>query len=131
TIAAACERSPDVAARVVGIHLEGPSISALDGYRGAHPLAAVRDPDWGEFQALQAASGGRVVLVTLAPERTGAIDFIARATAAGVVVALGHTAADGPTLRDAVRAGARLSTHLRNGIAPPLPRHPNPIRHPA
>ena len=44
-----------------------------------------------------------------------------------MVVALGHTAADGATIRAAVAAGARLSTHLGNGIASPLPRHPNPI----
>ena len=112
---------------VVGIHLEGPAISGLDGYRGAHPLDAVRDPDWGEFQELQEASGGRIVLVTLAPERSGAIDFIRKATAEGVAIALGHTAADGATIRAAVAAGARMSTHLGNGIASPIARHPNPI----
>ena len=83
TIAAACEAFPDVAARVLGIHLEGPFISERDGYRGAHPAAAIRDPDWGLFQELQDASGGRIVLMTLAPERAGAIEFIRRATAAG------------------------------------------------
>jgi N-acetylglucosamine-6-phosphate deacetylase len=126
-IASACEQDRDVAERVVGIHLEGPYISGVDGYRGAHPLGAVRDPDWDEFQALQDASGGRVVLMTLAPERTGSFAFIRRAIASGVTIALGHTAADGPTLRAAADAGARLSTHLGNGIASPLPRHPNPI----
>ena len=126
-IAAACDRLPDVGARVIGIHLEGPSISEVDGYRGAHPRAAVRDPDWGEFEHLQEASGDRIRLITLAPERPGALDFIRRATAAGVTIALGHTAADGATLRAAVDAGARLSTHLGNGIASTLPRHPNPI----
>ena len=127
TINAACEASPDVARCVVGIHLEGPAISSLDGYRGAHPLDAVRDPDWGEFLELQEASGGRIVLVTLAPERSGAIDFIRKATAEGVTIALGHTAADGATIRAAVSAGARMSTHLGNGIASPIARHPNPI----
>ena len=127
TIAAACEALPDVARRVIGIHLEGPFISERDGYRGAHPARSIIDPDWSLFQRLQQASGDRIVLVTLAPERTGAIEFIHRATAAGVVIALGHTAADGATIRAAVAAGARLSTHLGNGIASPLPRHPNPI----
>jgi N-acetylglucosamine-6-phosphate deacetylase len=65
--------------------------------------------------------------MTLAPERPGAIAFIREATAMGVTIALGHTAADGDTLRAAADAGARLSTHLGNGIASPLPRHPNPI----
>jgi N-acetylglucosamine-6-phosphate deacetylase len=127
TIAEACEAFPDVAARVAGIHLEGPYISEVDGYRGAHPLGAVRDPAPDDLRALQDASGGRVVLMTLAPERTGAIAFIREATAMGVTIALGHTAADGATLRAAADAGARLSTHLGNGIASPLPRHPNPI----
>ena len=127
TIAAACEAFADVAARVVGIHLEGPFISELDGYRGAHPAGSVRDPDWSLFEELQEASGGRIVLMTLAPERAGALEFIRRATSAGVVIALGHTAAGDATIRTATEAGARLSTHLGNGIASELPRHPNPI----
>ena len=127
TIAEACDRFPDVGRMVLGIHLEGPSISEVDGYRGAHPLEAVRGPDWDEFRELQEASGGRVLLITLAPERPGAIDFIRRAKAEGIVIALGHTAADCPTIRVAVEAGATLSTHLGNGIASTLPRHPNPI----
>lgn len=127
TIATACEHDPDVARRVVGIHLEGPFLSERDGYRGAHPADAIRDPDWDLFQGLQDASGGRIVLMTLAPERPGSMDFIRKASDAGVVVALGHTAAEGPTIRAAVDAGARLSTHLGNGIASMLPRHPNPL----
>jgi N-acetylglucosamine-6-phosphate deacetylase len=127
TIAAACERFPDVATRVVGIHLEGPFISERDGYRGAHPAAAVRDPDWDLFQELQDAAGGRISLITLAPERSGALAFIRKVADRGVVVAVGHTAADGPTIRAAADSGATLSTHLGNGIASMLPRHPNPI----
>ncbi len=127
TIAAAWNAFPDVAARVVGIHLEGPFISERDGYRGAHPIDAIRDPDWEFFLDLQEASDHSIVLITLAPERPGAIAFIRKAVESGVVVALGHTAADGVTIRSAVEAGARLSTHLGNGIASPLPRHPNSI----
>ena len=127
TIAEACDRFPDVNAWVLGIHLEGPSISEVDGYRGAHPLEAVRGPDWEEFLELREASRGRIAIITLAPERPGAIEFILRATLEGVVIALGHTSADGSTLQQAVEAGARLSTHLGNGIASTLDRHPNPI----
>ena len=127
TIAAACDESPDVGLCVAGLHLEGPYLSEIDGYRGAHPKEQVRDPDWSEFQALQDAARGRIVLITLAPERPGALEFIRRATLSGVVVAIGHTAADGATLRAATAEGARLSTHLGNGISATLPRHPNPI----
>lgn len=127
TIARACDEDRDIARRVVGIHLEGPYLSSLEGYRGAHPLSALRDPSWPEFERFQQAAGGRIVLTTLAPERSGAIPFIRKAVASGVRVALGHTAADAPTLRAAVDAGATLSTHLGNGVASTLPRHPNPI----
>jgi N-acetylglucosamine-6-phosphate deacetylase len=131
TIAEACDRFPDVARMVLGLHLEGPSISERDGYRGAHPLEAVRGPDWDEFLEIREASGNRIAIITLAPERPGAINFIARTTAEGVVIAIGHTAADEATIRAAVDAGASLSTHLGNGIASPLPRHNNPIWHQA
>lgn len=127
TIAAACDQVPEVGAMVQGIHLEGPYLSEADGYRGAHPVEAIRDPDPAEFAAFQAAAGGRVALMTLAPERHGSIAFIRAAVAGGVRIALGHTAADGSTLRAAAEAGASLSTHLGNGIAAQLARHPNPI----
>ena len=127
TISAACERYPDVVRRVIGIHVEGPFISEREGYRGAHPEAAIRNPSWPLFEQLQEAAAGRIVLVTLAPERDGAIDFIRQATSAGVVIAIGHTAGSESVIRDAAAAGARLSTHLGNGIAAHLRRHPNPI----
>ncbi len=112
----------------LGIHLEGPFISQREGYRGAHPAEAIRDPDWNLFQELQDASGGRIVLMTLAPERPGAIEFIARATAAGVVDRPGtHGRRCCRPFEAATAAGAKLSTHLGNGITSELPRHPNPI----
>jgi N-acetylglucosamine-6-phosphate deacetylase len=127
TLRRACEADPDVARSVPAIHLEGPYISAEDGPRGAHPRQHVRPPNWDEFRRLQDAAGGRIRLVTLAPEHDGALEFIERLTASGGVVALGHTAAAPERIRDAVRAGARLSTHLGNGAHAVLPRHPNYI----
>ena len=125
TLRRARARDPALARALPGVHLEGPCISAEDGPRGAHPREHVRPPDWDEFLRLQDAAGGLVRLVTLAPEHDGALTFIERLTAAGVVVALGHTAAPGPRIRDAVAAGARLSTHLGNGCHAFLPRHDN------
>lgn len=126
-ITRACREHPDVAAAVLGIHLEGPYLSSLDGYRGAHRADVMRDPTWDEFERFQDAAEGSIAIVTLAPEREGSIEFIQRLANSGVVVALGHTAADDETIDRAVRAGAKLSTHLGNGIASTLPRHPNPI----
>jgi N-acetylglucosamine-6-phosphate deacetylase len=127
TLVQACESDPVVKAAVPVFHLEGPYISGEDGPRGAHPRQHVRPPDWDEFRRLQDAAGGRVRLVTLAPEHDGALEFIEQLVAAGVVVALGHTAADGQRIRAAIAAGARLSTHLGNGAHALLPRHENYI----
>jgi N-acetylglucosamine-6-phosphate deacetylase len=127
TVRRACETDPGVAAAVPGIHLEGPYISAEDGPRGAHPRRHIRPPDWDEFRRLQDAAGGRIRLLTLAPEYEAALPFIERVVAGNVVVALGHTAASGARIRDAVAAGALLSTHLGNGSHALLPRHENYI----
>lgn len=115
---------PVVAAAVPGVHLEGPWISPADGPRGAHPAAHVRAASTAELDAFLHA-GAPVAIVTLAPEVPGAIGVVGAAAEAGVVVAIGHSAAEPDTARAAADAGARLSTHLGNGVASVLPRHPN------
>jgi N-acetylglucosamine-6-phosphate deacetylase len=127
TILKARAQDPVVERAIAGIHLEGPYLSPEDGPRGAHPRQHIRPPDWDEFQQLQHAAGGLIGLVTLAPELDGALDFIERLTKKEIVVAIGHTSARGPCIRDAIRAGARLSTHLGNGSHAMLPRHDNYI----
>ena len=125
-ITAAC-RDPLIHRSILGIHLEGPHISPLDGPRGAHPLEHVRLPAWDEFLRMQEAAQGGILLVTLAPELEGAIPFIERLAEAGIVAAIGHTNASAQELDAAIAAGAGLSTHLGNGAHAELPRHPNYI----
>lgn len=127
TIAAACDASPRLARRIAAVHLEGPYISTEDGSRGAHPLEHCRPPDWDEFQRLQEAAGGRIGILTMAVEFDQAPAFIGRVAASGLVVAIGHTAANSAQIRAAVDAGARMSTHLGNGSHPMLQRHSNYI----
>src|SRR5262249_34383904 len=114
-IRAACEADPQVAHAAVTVHIEGPYISPEDRPRGAHPRAHTRPPDLDEFRRLQDAAGGRIGYVTLAPELPGAIPFIERLAADGVVVSLGHHGASPEDVRAAVGAGARHCTHLGNG----------------
>jgi N-acetylglucosamine-6-phosphate deacetylase len=114
-----------IAEMVPGVHVEGPSISDKDGPRGAHPLAFVRPPSVDEFERWQKASGNLVSMVTLAPEHSGSVGYIRALSAQGVLVALGHTAATPDEIHAAAEAGAKLSTHLGNGAAAMLPRHPN------
>jgi N-acetylglucosamine-6-phosphate deacetylase len=112
---------------IVGIHMEGPYVSPDEGYRGAHPHADVATPTLDDFRRRQDAAAGRIVLVTLAPERPGALRLIEHLVAAGIRVALGHTAATAPQIADAIAAGATMATHLGNGCPQLLPRHPNVI----
>jgi N-acetylglucosamine-6-phosphate deacetylase len=114
-------------AAVAGIHMEGPYLSPEDGARGAHPREHVRAAHVDDFARRQEAAGGRIVLVTLAPEVSGALPLIEHLVASNVRVAIGHTAATPRQIGDAVAAGASLATHLGNGCAEMLPRHPNVI----
>ena len=103
-------------------------MGAEDGPRGAHPADSIRDPDWGLFQQFQDAAGGLIRLVTLAPERPGAIGLIWQLCQDGIVVGIGHSDAKEADIDRAVEAGARISCHLGNGSHAMLPRHRNYIQ---
>lgn len=126
-IAMARQQSELVTACVPFVHVEGPHISPIEGFRGAHPEEHVRRPDLDEFARWQKASNGLVGLVTISPHWEQSEEYIRELSARGVHVSIGHTHASTEEIRVAVDAGARLSTHLGNGIAAMIPRHPNPI----
>jgi N-acetylglucosamine-6-phosphate deacetylase len=108
-----------------GIHMEGPYISPEDGPRGAHPREFTAPASIDDFKRRQDAAAGHIRLVTLAPEVPGALPLIEHLRTSGIRVAIGHTAASPELIRDAINAGATLSTHLGNGCANMIPRHPN------
>ncbi|MDB6127609.1 MAG: N-acetylglucosamine-6-phosphate deacetylase, partial [Verrucomicrobia bacterium] len=78
-----------------------------------------------EFELLNEAAGGRIKLVTLAPEWNRSAEFIAHVRRQGVVVSLGHTQATDAQIDEAIKAGATLCTHLGNAVPALLPRHDN------
>ena len=121
---------PGVKGRMLGIHLEGPYLSPEEGARGAHCAARMKRPSRDEFDRFQDWAGGHVLLVTVAPELEGAIDFIAHVRRRHrTQVALGHHLAPREAIHRAVDAGARLVTHLGNGCPNLLPRHGNVVIH--
>ena len=120
---AAVARRGTRGAKIGGIYMEGPYFSSA--HKGAQNEAFLRDPDTDEFRALQARAEGLIRIVSLAPERAGAEDFIRTVTAAGVRAAIGHTDADYETANRAIRAGATDLTHTFNGMRDPLHRAPN------
>ena len=123
----ASEKLPYSRQMIAGIHIEGPHISSKDGPRGAHPREYIRPPSMEEFESWQEAAGGLVSMITIAPELDGAIDYLREIAKRGVIVALGHSDASEEDIYKATDAGARISTHLGNGLAATLPRHPNAV----
>ena len=123
-----CAASPTIAKMIVGYHIEGPWLSPEPGYRGAHPPGPMHAPSLAEFDRLQSAAGGRVRLITLAPEWPGSIECIERITRAGVHVSLGHTNASEAQIDEAIRAGARFATHVGNGTPLQMHRHDNVVQ---
>ena len=110
-------RPPAERPHVVGVHLEGPF---LGGAPGAHRREVLTDPDLDWLRSLPAL----VRLVTLSPERQGALEAVRLLTERNVVVSLGHSTATYEQALGAVEAGARLVTHLFNGMGPLHHREP-------
>lgn len=127
TLSGACRQDALLDACVGGIHLEGPFISPQPGAKGAHNEAFIKPPDWELFLRFQEAADGKIKIVTIAPEWEGSISFIEKCVESGVIVSIGHSLANAQQITEAVKAGARMSTHLGNGIPLLLPRHPNLI----
>ena len=101
-------------AACLGFHLEGPFLNPRRG--GALPPGWFRAPDEPLLMRLLQAAGGRVRMVTVAPELPGAMEVIRQLVRAGVVVALGHTDADYEQFMQGVQAGARHVTHCFNAM---------------
>jgi N-acetylglucosamine-6-phosphate deacetylase len=110
---------------IAGIHLEGPWLSTERC--GAHQPSLMRDPDTAEVERVLDAGQGAIRMVTLAPERNGALAAIERIVDRGVVAAVGHTEATYEQTRAAISAGATVGTHLFNAMRPINTREPGPV----
>ena len=110
------EAAPAEGARVAGVHLEGPFIAAA--HKGAQPLEYVAKPSISVFDEYNAASGGAIKIVTLAPEEEGAAELIAHLYALNIVASIGHTGAKCADICCAMKAGAKNVTHTYNAQSP-------------
>lgn len=115
-IDAAAHDGNEIAARPLGIHLEGPFLSHKR--RGVHPPECLVEPTVAIFDRLWQAARGHVRVLTIAPEIPGATEVIGEAARRGVCVSIGHSDSDLPTARKAVEAGARHATHTFNAMRP-------------
>lgn len=115
------------ASMVPGYHLEGPFLNPAAGYEGCHPGSAMIDPDIEFVSRLETGLSRPILLISLAPERVGAIEAVRQLTSNGKAIAMAHSAADFATVRAAGDAGMTLSTHLGNGLPRMLPKLENAL----
>lgn len=109
-----------VGATPIGLHLEGPFLAPSK--RGAHAEGLLRSPTMEAIDGWSIDAG--IALVTMAPELTGSLELIEALAARGVVVSLGHSAANAAQTEAAVGAGATWVTHLFNAMPPLHHREP-------
>ena len=114
--------STNPAAKIQGIFLEGPFFT--EEHKGAQDPRYLIDPKFAILQKWQEAADGLIVKSALAPEREGATDYIAEATASGVRCAIGHSSATYGQAAAAVLAGAKIVVHTFNGMADMAHRDP-------
>jgi len=114
-LAAAQGAGPGGGARMPGLHLEGPLLATARA--GAHDRTAIAGAQVTLDDALEPLlAAGAVRVVTVAPERPGALGLIRRLRDAGITVALGHTDATFDQALAGIEAGATLVTHLYNAM---------------
>ena len=114
----------ETCARIVGINMEGPFLDPAK--KGAHVEGYIRKPDIEFFRECQNASGGRIKVVTVAPNMEGAEEFI-ETFKDDVVISIGHTGADYDCAAKAMEKGAHHVTHLYNAMNPLGHRAPGVI----
>lgn len=124
-VAAIASREAGAGAEPLGIHLEGPYLSAKR--RGAHLVSWLRAPDVAEIERVLALTRGHLRLITLAPELPGATAMIERLIAAGVTVSIGHSDATYEQTQEAIRLGVTHATHCCNAMRPLHHRDPGPL----
>ena len=111
--------------RVLGSHLEGPFLDV--GHKGAHEPGLLRPATPADIELLLEAADGTLRQITLAPELPGGLDAVRAFSAAGVAVAVGHTAAGYEETLEAFAAGASILTHAFNGMDGVHHRAPGPV----
>ena len=119
-LAAYRPRAIDGGATCLGAHIEGPFINP--GRKGVHDPSVLRAAS--HVEIARWLEIGSPAIVTLAPEVPGGLDAIRQLVDAGVVVSLGHSAANSLEALAGLTAGATMGTHVFNAMPPLQHRAP-------
>ena len=117
-IKAVMDRPEPDGAIVLGAHMEAPFLQ--ESKAGAQLKQYFALPDEKNWEAYAGPYASIVRMITMAPEKEGALDFIRRLTDSGITVSLGHTSADAETVHAAADHGATHVTHTFNAQTPQM-----------
>ncbi|MCW8354729.1 N-acetylglucosamine-6-phosphate deacetylase [Marinomonas pontica] len=121
---AVCQALKQNMAGILGLHYEGPYLNPIR--KGVHNESKLRKPTEGKLATLLEVSRSGKLMVTLAPEQVPE-GFIEWLVSEGVIVCIGHSAANYDQARQAVMSGARGFTHLFNAMTPLVSREPGVV----
>jgi len=102
------------AAEILGVHLEGPYISSEK--KGAQKEKDIKKASIEEFLEFNQASGNLIRIVTIAPEKPGAIDLIRWLHKKGIIASVGHSNATYKQVQEGIKAGLTHVTHTFNAM---------------
>ncbi len=117
--------TPTGLAQPLGIHMEGPFISPQR--RGVHPVESIAAPALDAYRRYARAAGGKLRIMTIAPELAAVPEVIAEMLGSGVRPSLGHTDASFEDAERAAAAGVHQATHMFNAMRPFGHRDPGVI----
>ncbi len=122
------EADPVIEKMIAGIHIEGPFLSPVDGYIGAHPPEHACQANTDLAGRLLDAAGGLTKIFTLAPEQDPGAKVTGWLADQGIVVSAGHCDPSLDQLKQGIDAGLTMFTHLGNGCPQLMHRHDNIIQ---
>jgi N-acetylglucosamine-6-phosphate deacetylase len=100
--------------QILGIHLEGPFFSISK--KGAQPKEFIKEPDLDFINNIVTISNNKLKMISLAPERVGALELISKIKENFITVAMAHTDSTYDEAMEGIAYGATVATHLYNGM---------------
>jgi len=122
------DADPLIEKMIAGIHIEGPFLSPIDGFVGAHPPQHACQANTELAKRLLDAAGGLTKIFTLAPEQDPNSKVTGWLANQNIVVSAGHCNPSMEQLQGAIDAGLSMFTHLGNGCPQQMHRHDNIIQ---
>lgn len=112
-------------ANLVGIHLEGPFIAV--NKRGMIQPGCICEPLMEVLDKILDITGGKLAMMTIAPELEGGLEIIRRLVDSNIVASFAHSGADYQETVAGIAAGISHVTHLFNAMSTFHHRSPGPL----